>query len=262
MCVVLKIEMSILFLVESKMFEIKFGKAQHKIDLLLLSGLGQLARNLHIVWRVCVIVGCGWLLHCIGNCIGNYILYRWSFRRLYIKSAYFLFVHSCAFSAKTCCIQMKQLKKKLCNNRMQIYLSCAFGVIVDLASSSIWIFHFDDYFLFFFWFQPFVDQQGPTTQQREICSLCINNQLDNPWSAILHVRAPSTHLSLSLCVSRTYDHFGHSLWPPRIHLHFHIFFSFDFVYGLDMNAHCCDHNFLHFCMHFILLSSARGILHT
>lgn len=54
MCVVLKIEMSILFLVESKMFEIKFGKAQHKIDLLLLSGLGQLARNLHIVWRVCV----------------------------------------------------------------------------------------------------------------------------------------------------------------------------------------------------------------
>lgn len=54
MCVVLKIEMSILFLVESKMFEIKFGKAQHKIDLLLLSVLGQLARNLHIVWRVCV----------------------------------------------------------------------------------------------------------------------------------------------------------------------------------------------------------------
>lgn len=140
MCVVLKIEMSILFLVESKMFEIKFGKAQHKIDLLLLSGLGQLARNLHIVWRVCVIVGCGWLLHCIGNCIGNYILYRWSFRRLYIKSAYFLFVHSCAFSAKTCCIQMKQLKKKLCNNRMQIYLSCAFGVIVDLDISFRWLF--------------------------------------------------------------------------------------------------------------------------
>lgn len=70
MCVVLKIEMSILFLVESKMFEIKFGKAQHKIDLLLLSGLGQLARNLHIVWRVCV-----WLWDVGGCCIALVITF-------------------------------------------------------------------------------------------------------------------------------------------------------------------------------------------